>query len=401
MDANRRMKMLPFVLVPAAWLMAGCSGADSQRPAQRSWWDQGDSAAGPRAFPGAAPAAAREEPRPNPLLELLGLSDASGGAEDGRYTILLFVCRPPTGHAAQAKHYKEATEKDAGWKHLFVVHKEGHSLLCWGKYKTVRDAAPNLQKAHKYVTPASIKLYARAIVIPLPGKEDVGPPEWRLDQVPRTYVYTVLVAEFYDVPEADYVGRRDFAVDYCRQLRQQGLPAFYRHDPASSIVTVGAFERTAVQFVRKPGKRDPQLVQQEINDLLRSFPRLNSPANRKQRELRDKMVEDIRSRPNIERRVNDPRVHQLLRRFPCLAVNGRQKLVQVVNAKTGKLEHVPAPTSLIRIPHEDAPTTAPTVQAPRAGDHPGQPKPGQAAGDAAGPRQPAGPGPGAASPGRD
>jgi hypothetical protein len=375
----------------AGWAIPGCLELEPQKPRRQSnsWWGQNDPT------PQQAPAR-RETPKRNPLLDLFRGADTSGGAKDGVYTVLLIACRAPGSHVTQAKYYKEATERHAGWKHLFILHKEAHSLLYWGKYKTVEDAQPNLNKAKDYVTPADVKLYAKAIIVPLPGKEDLGPPEWLLDNVPQGYVYTVLVAEFYDVPEADYVGRRHFAVDYCRQLRGQGHAAFYRHDPAGSIVTIGAFGAKAVVFVRKPGKRDPRLVQQEINDLFRNFPKLKNPTNR---ELRDKMIQDIRRKPNVERRAKDPRIYGLLRRFPCLAVNGRQKLMRVVNTKTGKVQRVPAPTSLIRIPNRNAPPTA--APAPRPASRPGDPKPGQAPGDPAGAGPPARPGAGAGGARRD
>ena len=68
-------------------------------------------------------------PKPDP---------SSGDAKDGNYTILLYVCRGGImDHAQQARIYKENTEKHAGWKHLFVVHKKDHSLLFWGKYAKI------------------------------------------------------------------------------------------------------------------------------------------------------------------------------------------------------------------------------------------------------------------------
>jgi len=261
--------------------------------------------------------------------------DTSGGAKEGTYTILLAVCRSPAGHVNQAKHYKFYTEKHAGWKHMFILHKENHSLLYWGKYKTTKAAQPNLKKAKAYKTPTGIKVYSKAIVVPVPGKQ-VGPPEWRLTDTPSKYVFTILRATFHDVPEADYIGRRQFAVDYCEQLRKKGVAAYYHHDPTQSIVTIGLYERGAVAEVRK-GKK-------------------------------------------YQRLVRDQRIKDTFKRYPHLAVNGRQKIITMVAPKTGKKYQTPASTYLMIIPRKK-PTHVPTATTRPAG-RPGLAKPGKAAGAA-------------------
>ena len=351
---NGHIRAFLCVLVAAGLALPGCLETGSQQPKRRSWWDQD----GPAPPSSPAPASAREKSTgggANPLLDIFRRSDTSGGAKDGNYTILLYICRSPTGHVQQAKYFRKRTEEHAGWKNLFAVVRDDHSLLCWGRYKTRSDAQRNLKRAQDYVTPASARPYALALIIPVPGKEDVGPPEWRLEDTPARYVYTVLVAEFYDVPDADYIGRRKFAVDFCKQLRQKRQDAYYKHDPASSIVTIGLFERSAVQVVTKGKTR--------------------------------------------QRVVRDPRIRQIFAKFPDLAVNGRQKLLRTINAKTKQVKQVPAPTYLMIIPREkpyDA-TTQPTRPPARAG----QPQPRQAPGDSPGAGRPAGPGGRPGRPGPD
>jgi hypothetical protein len=290
--------------------------------------------------------------------------DTSGGAKEGNFTILLFICRGAgMSHIEEAKLYKANTEKYAGWEHLFIVHKEDHSLLFWGRYASIKDAQPNLKKAKGYLTPAKIKVY-KAIVVPMPGKEDAGPPEWNLDNTDPNYAYTVLVAEFHDVPEDDYVGRRDFAVQYCKQLRGEGRTAFYRHTATESIVTVGLFKKSAITDTPKDDK--------------------------------------------IIRTVNDSGITVLLKQFPKLAVNGREELVTavdpktdkvIIDPKTRKILKVAAPTYLTAIPREKTQNAAATK--PRTGDSLGHGQPGKAPGDAAGPGGPAGGPAGARSPQRD
>jgi len=291
------------LLALVGWLLPGCGQTDRRSGGPRAWWDQDEPARGPEAAP-----AARTEETTRGLFNLFGPPAASGGAKDGDFTILLNVCRGPGSHVNQAKYYRKATEQHARWKYLFIVHKENHSLLCWGKYKAVADARANLKKAKAYRTPANVPVYAKAIIVPLPGKEKPGPKEWDLANAPGKFSYTVLVAEFHDVSEANYVGSRRFAVDYCRQLRSKGLQAHYKHDPESSIVTIGLFERSAVTLV-KQGKR-------------------------------------------LQRVPRDPRIKGIFKQFPDLAVNGRQKLITTINPKTRKTQKLPAPTYLMEIPRE-------------------------------------------------
>ena len=283
--------------------------------------------------------------------------DTSGGAKEGNFTILLYICRGGVGlsHIAQAKLFKANTEKYAEWKNLFIVHKEDHSLLYWGKYDSLEDAQPNLKKAKEYLTPAKIKVYTTAIVVPLPGKEDVGPPEWNLDNTDPNYVYTVLVAEFHDV-----LGYRDFAFQYCKYLRGEGRLAFYRHTATGSVVTIGLFKKAAITDTSKDGK--------------------------------------------TTRTINDPAITALFRQFPKLAVNGREDKVAVVDPKTNQVvidpktklpRKIAAPSYLTVIPRGKAPNAAATK--PRAADSLGHPQPGKASGDAAGPGGSAGGSAGAGS----
>ena len=311
MKWNRSVWMSWGLLALAAGTLSGCGelGWTKPAPAQPApWWDDKPK----------EPARARSDPAPPPaedhagggLLGLFGPAKTSGAAKEGNCTILLSVCRGPGSHVKQAKHYKKATEQHARWKNLFIVHKEDHSLLYWGRYEKVPDAHPNLKKAKAYRTPTGMPVFAKAIIVPIPGLENAGPPEWNLANVPAQYAFTVLIAEFRNVPEANYMGRQTFAVDYCRLLRKENVPAYYKHDSVSSIVTVGAFDPSAVSLVRQ-GKT------------LRHVPR-------------------------------DPKINAIFKRFPDLAVNGRQKLIKAVNAKTRKVHKIPAPTHLIQIPRDHA-----------------------------------------------
>ena len=237
-------------------------------------------------------------------------------AQEPTCTILLTVMEGPS-HAEQAKYYKEQTEKDTKWKDLYIVSKADHSELYWGKYATQEEAAKSLKRAKAYRTQANINVYAQALVVPL-AVQDVGPPEWNLHNASGQY--TVVVAVFYDVPEANYYGRKDNAVAYCTQLRQQGEQAYFHHGYAQSVVTVGALPESAVRIVRQGDVIRPQLPEAQIA-VVRS-------------------------------------------RFTYLAVNGYSQKTWQVNPNTGKPEQVTAEPYLVSIPKDQGEATDDALHSP-------------------------------------
>ncbi len=224
-------------------------------------------------------------------------------AREGGYTILLATMKGPD-HDAQAKRYKSKTEKDTGWNDLYIVHKSGHSELYWGRYRTIKDARPNLVRAKKYRTPAEVQVYAQAIVVPVQGK-DIGPPEWNLRKAQGTY--SLLVAVFQDDADRNYVGRKKFAIQYCRRLRENGYEAYYYHSLAKSAVTIGTFGASAVRITSdEDGRRQEQIL--------------------------------------------DPGLRSVKNDFPRLAINGNAQKTRVYNRETKQFEFVPTETYLIKIP---------------------------------------------------
>lgn len=200
-------------------------------------------------------------------LEMPRLKPLSPDDED--YTILLWVLSDPQTHPTDAKQLKESIERQTGWENIFIVNKTNHSALYWGKYRTPKAAQANLKLAKSYHTSAGIPLFAKSIIMPLPGKQ-IGPGEWNLANA--TGKHTVIVAVFYNVSEADYVGRKRFAVQYCKQLRDEGFEAYYRHGPAKSFITIGAFGASAVEKVTEGKKTRIIIHEQRIKEIMKRFP---------------------------------------------------------------------------------------------------------------------------------
>jgi len=194
----------------------------------------------------------------------------AGGSGQANYTILLYVVGSQT-HNQDAETYKKIVEDSAGWKDLYIVHKAGWSELYRGRYATQAAAERDLAKARAYRSPVGAQPFVRAMIMPLPG-ENVGPPEWNMT---RTHgLFTVVVAEFYDVPESGYVGRENFAVECCRMFREKGLEAYYYHGPVKSLVGIGSFPESSYPSVIVGGRYERVVRDSRITDILKQFPNL-------------------------------------------------------------------------------------------------------------------------------
>jgi hypothetical protein len=237
---------------------------------------------------------------------ILPKSPAGAGDPEGEWSILLLAVQDPLQHVQLATDYKRLLEDRLGWKGLFVIHKGGHSELYWGRYRTSKDAQPNLRIAKAHTTEAGTKPFAQAIVMPLPGA-DVGPQEYNLKNAPGAY--TLLVAVFQDDPERNYLGRKQRAVDYCQRLRKGNYEAYFYHKATGSQVTIGSFGPSAIN-IRKDPKGD-------------------------------------------ELEILDPRIRQLQQDFPELAVNGSGVNDLAWDTQAQKMVRIPKKTYLIRIPRGD------------------------------------------------
>ena len=167
------------------------------------------------------------------------------------YRILLGTWRGQE-HATRAKTVKEVVEKQAGWKDVTLIARYQETVLYWGHYKDPKDAKDDLNAARAFKSPdlGNVYLFTQARVEDV--GQDIGPPQWNLANVDPQYVYTVIIAVFHDEPEQHYVGRRRIAVAACQELRDKGEEAYFFHDTAKSIVTVGLFRVNGVRVRQVP-----------------------------------------------------------------------------------------------------------------------------------------------------
>lgn len=175
----------------------------------------------------------------------------AGSSEDAQYTILMKEFSGPNAGELAKLHKKRAPEY-TGWTDIELVYKSNTYQLLRGLYPSRNEAMADLDEVQSWRSPQGKQLFSDARIIAIPG-EDVGPKEWNLKYVKEGY-YSYQVAVFFDMykkdyPDlrSDYVGRKKFAVQYCSRLRRHGYEAYFYHGPTNSIVSIGTFDKKAMQ----------------------------------------------------------------------------------------------------------------------------------------------------------
>lgn len=160
-----------------------------------------------------------------------------------------------------------------------VVHdQDGNSRLYYGTYyrrlnpetgrrSIPRELARDLEMIKTLGTGGSVFFFRRAMKVRKP-QPDVGNPDWRLTRSGGAYTLQVGVFEATD----EFFEYKQAAAEYCAALRSKGYDAYYHHDSACSVVTVGTFAEGAVvtTVVRERGMtRRVTRFSDEINALMR------------------------------------------------------------------------------------------------------------------------------------
>ena len=262
-------------------------------------------------------------------LALLGILLMGGcvnsNPEGGQYAVLLTVFSHPTLHPQDARLIKEETEELAGWEDLYIVHENGCSKLFRGPYDSEFKANRVMKSSKKYRDLGNCGAFVAASIIVLPP-DDLGPKEWRLANGTRLRPdgskeirHTLLVAEFYN--EGGFNERRQYTLDYCRELRERGYEAYYRHTAIKSYVTVGNFPEAAYTWQRTNRKVDARTGQ------------------------------DVTFASEV---VLDPQLYRLTQELPTLAVNG-SVVIETVKLHTGKTLTTEMKSKIMVIPEEGKP----------------------------------------------
>jgi SPOR domain len=182
-------------------------------------------------------------------------------------TILLAEYHGPDSRNTANRVAAELKEK--GFKKTYVVADVDEAFLCHGVYKKGFEDEDYKKDRTRLLAIRDAKGNP-AFGRPWPSLMPESSPMTLYDATAAPGKYTVQVGAF------DLYGRKADAVEYTRQLRRRGYPAYTHHGDIQSLVTLGAFGDDIFDNpYRKMDVSDPaRIVSPEVKKLLTEFPRL-------------------------------------------------------------------------------------------------------------------------------
>jgi len=277
-----------------------------------------------------------------------------------RFTIF---CRDFVGptHVEYANQAKTELIKNSRMRGWYVLHLEDHSSLMYGYYKSLDDAVAKTDRAaiERLADNVGNKLFPKCFVVPIDAPDPTAPAEWNLANLrssedDKQHYWSLQIAAFRDNPQ-----RKQAAVEMVRELRTQGVEAYYYQGETVSSVHVGCWPMNALK------KQDASAAAPaNSNPDQRVFV---SPVPMPDNILRQYAQQGITVvQPEIV--VTDPSMKQMMDRFPQHFVNYEAEGVEVNGKK------VPKPSAIVPVPlrkssaltADSAPNVPPSREAVRA-----------------------------------
>jgi hypothetical protein len=262
---------------------------------------------------------------------------------DARWTLYCASISGPDriSRMAQLKNYLVQKSPMKDW---YVVHDEQNSTLFYGFYSNVEKSERGSARAHadrKAISEwrdGDERPFAACFFTQITPPNPVAPPEWNLANAPADAAWSVQIAAF-----KDDVKRKQAAVDAVRELREKGIIAFYYHGNAVSSVCIGAWPEDALKRQEMDGSR--AVVDEDQAMLVSQGP---LPAQFKNARTKDGQ----RVVPFTQRiEIADSSLKATLDQYPYHYVNYDAQSREVRTA-SGKVERVPAPSFLVKIPRD-------------------------------------------------
>ncbi len=266
------------------------------------------------------------------LLPLIGCTVANGGPSLKPPAEVESVWAIRCDTLRGADRFKAAEERAAALKKVRglkpdlvqVINQEDETVVYYGRYKRSTDAAgkatyrpdamPDLSLIRSLSIPVNDRdvwpfIYASLEELPTGRPQH---PEWNLETA--NGYWTLHVAVFYN--EGPITNRKYLAEEYCRELREQGVEAYFHHGSIRSSVYVGVFPKQAVQTIK------------ETNPLSGAV------------TVRNKIV--------------DERLLALQKRFPESYQNGQRVNELVPDPASGQTLRVPFQSFIVKTPRAEA-----------------------------------------------
>lgn len=261
------------------------------------------------------------------------------------------------GHVDQMNQLKSQLIQQTKMPAWYVLHEQERSTLYYGYYRD--RAGADVQHDRKAV--ASFRdargdaPFNNAVVVPLDSPDPTSPPEWNL--VNSKGYWSIQIAAF-----MENMLRKEAALEAVRELRGQGIDAYYYHGPSVSSVCVGSWPEEALRRQDKDAAEtiDPTQPLMVINGGLPP-----GMQKRLQSNARDKDGNPIRVFvQSVE--IVDANMLAMFKQFPVHRLNYDEEFQTYRDPQTGKVNNTPKPCVIVPIPR--------TVDtAPRDTGAPGQP----------------------------
>ncbi|HLL91133.1 MAG TPA: hypothetical protein VK324_17670 [Tepidisphaeraceae bacterium] len=175
---------------------------------------------------------------------------APPAAVDGARKTLFCLSINTPDHVRQANDLKQQLLTSTNMPDWYVVHTDAASIVYYGYYKAIDKANPaearrakaDLEKIRTIANARGEKMFRGAVFVETGTDDPAAPADWNLANLPADKFWTLLVADFVDIPN-----RKEAAVDAVREARKLGYDAYFYHGPTASSVYVGAWPRNAIR----------------------------------------------------------------------------------------------------------------------------------------------------------
>ena len=301
--------------------------------------------------------------------------------KDARWTLECQTIKGD-GHVLRARQLKEQLVATINSNQWYVVHSDEMSVIYYGFYSTIDRSTPGGQTARADLDRVkSIKAATGDPVFTMPYFTQIdrpapdAPEQWNMSNHfrSRKEFWSLQIAAYTaDATDDQGHDRKWAAVEYVKQLRADGVDAFFCHDDGMSTVCVGIWPEDAVKSQGGNAKgnvadRDPNAVLGVTN--IPAVP--NIPANpvtgtpEIKVDMHPKTADGQKIKmftPKLE--ILDPTLQKMIDKYPEHTVNGSRKMHEVIEVQTRQRKIVGDPSVLVMISEKKKTSDSMTTNIP-------------------------------------
>lgn len=269
-------------------------------------------------------------------------------------------------HVQRAVELKSQLIRLTGRHDFYVVHKEGASVVYFGFYTAIREDVNPAEHARSQADLQWVRsltdsqtgqpIFREPIILPIDGPNPSAPPDWNLANAPADMFWSLQIAAY-----KDFAGRKEAAVDKVRELRNQGIPAYFYHGDTVSSVCVGLWPITAVKDQAQGSRYGDSAHTDDPNKSLMVFGNSQAPPNvSSEARAPDGTMATVEG---IKLDIQDPTLRAMIDKYPKEDVNGEYHYKALPDG--GRFYDQ---SFLVQVPHDKQSDQVATPQQPGASD---------------------------------